>query len=232
MMNYFSKSGYSQPLAQRQALLLDTPWLNLPTPATRDNTSTIGTLPLPDNGMQLVHWLECLPQDILDSHPRFSFLYIHALIFTQQFERARCYLQIIEHIVQHWETHEKESLQSELIGLRTYLTMHQELTSRYQETFHDLARFMMTTTVTSELPAKPAVSADPTMMHDALSKRELEVLSYIVTGMSNQEIARTIVVAVGTVKRHVNNIYNKLNVHSRIQVVRYAERHNLLPAAN
>lgn len=63
---------------------------------------------------------------------------------------------------------------------------------------------------------------------DALSQRELEVLQLIAQGLSNQEIARKLVIAVGTVKRHVNNIFGKLGVTSRIQaVVRARERHLL-----
>ena len=68
------------------------------------------------------------------------------------------------------------------------------------------------------------------IMHDTLSKRELEVLHYIATGMSNQEIAQAIVITVGTVKRHTNNIYSKLNVRNRLQAVVYAQNHNILPS--
>ncbi|MEO7021511.1 MAG: LuxR C-terminal-related transcriptional regulator [Ktedonobacteraceae bacterium] len=68
------------------------------------------------------------------------------------------------------------------------------------------------------------------IMQEALSKRELEVLHYIAIGMSNQEIAQAIVITVGTVKRHTNHIYSKLNVRNRLQAVMYAQRHNILPS--
>jgi LuxR family maltose regulon positive regulatory protein len=54
---------------------------------------------------------------------------------------------------------------------------------------------------------------------DPLSERELEVLKLIANGLSNPEIARKLFLATSTVKRHVNNIYAKLDVHNRTQAV-------------
>lgn len=56
-------------------------------------------------------------------------------------------------------------------------------------------------------------------MLDALSERERTVLHLIAEGLSNQEIARSLVVTVSTVKTHLNNIYAKLHVHTRLQAV-------------
>jgi LuxR family maltose regulon positive regulatory protein len=63
---------------------------------------------------------------------------------------------------------------------------------------------------------------------EPLSERELEVLSLIAAGLSNREIADRLVIAVGTVKRHVNNIYGKLDVHSRTQAVAQARELRLI----
>ena len=54
---------------------------------------------------------------------------------------------------------------------------------------------------------------------DPLSERELEVLRLIAAGLSNREIADRLTITVGTAKRHVSNIYGKLDVHSRVQAV-------------
>jgi ATP/maltotriose-dependent transcriptional regulator MalT len=63
-----------------------------------------------------------------------------------------------------------------------------------------------------------------------LSRREHEVLALLSDGLSNQDIADEIVVSQGTVKRHVHNIFRKLNVHSRTQALARARELRLLPA--
>jgi LuxR family maltose regulon positive regulatory protein len=66
------------------------------------------------------------------------------------------------------------------------------------------------------------------MQIDTLSEREHTVLLLIAEGLSNQEIARTLVVTVSTVKTHLNNIYAKLHVHTRLQAVTRAYELGLL----
>ena len=63
---------------------------------------------------------------------------------------------------------------------------------------------------------------------ELLSERELEVLRMIAEGFSNQEIADRLVVAPSTVKTHINNLYGKLGVNSRVQAVTRARESNLL----
>jgi ATP/maltotriose-dependent transcriptional regulator MalT len=54
------------------------------------------------------------------------------------------------------------------------------------------------------------------------------MLRLLAMGMSNQAIAYELVIAVGTVKRHVNSIYGKLGVSSRTQAVAGAHTLHLL----
>ncbi|MBI5302121.1 MAG: LuxR family transcriptional regulator [Chloroflexi bacterium] len=54
---------------------------------------------------------------------------------------------------------------------------------------------------------------------EPLSARELEVLRAIADGMSNAEIAQRLVIEVSTVKRHINHIFSKLGVTTRIQAI-------------
>jgi LuxR family maltose regulon positive regulatory protein len=63
---------------------------------------------------------------------------------------------------------------------------------------------------------------------DPLSERELEVLQLIAAGASNEEIAEQLVIAIGTVKRHVSNILGKLAVSNRTQAVARAHAIGLL----
>jgi LuxR family maltose regulon positive regulatory protein len=63
---------------------------------------------------------------------------------------------------------------------------------------------------------------------EPLSERELEVLRLIAQGHSNQQIADALIVSVGTVKKHLNNIFGKLGVESRTQAVARARALSLL----
>lgn len=53
----------------------------------------------------------------------------------------------------------------------------------------------------------------------SLTRREREVLSLVQQGLTNQEIAESLVIELGTVKNHVHNILRKLNVNSRRDAV-------------
>jgi len=71
-------------------------------------------------------------------------------------------------------------------------------------------------------------SLRPQPLVEPLSERELEVLRLIADGFSNAEIASKLVIAQGTVKRHINNIYGKLGVASRTQAVARSRELGLL----
>jgi len=62
-----------------------------------------------------------------------------------------------------------------------------------------------------------------------LSRRELEVLTLLAKGHSNQEIASQLFVSLSTVKAHNQNLFEKLGVKRRIQAVEKAKRLNLIP---
>ncbi|GCE30005.1 LuxR family transcriptional regulator [Dictyobacter alpinus] len=61
-----------------------------------------------------------------------------------------------------------------------------------------------------------------------LSEREIEVLQLLATGLSNQEIADALVVAVSTVKAHVKHLCQKLDARNRLQAVAQARTRGLL----
>ena len=68
----------------------------------------------------------------------------------------------------------------------------------------------------------------PAELADPLSARELEVLRLVDEGLSNQQIAVRLSVAPSTVKTHINNLYSKLGVETRVQAIRRAHELNLL----
>ena len=74
----------------------------------------------------------------------------------------------------------------------------------------------------------PLTSARPGPLAEPLTEREREVLQLLAAGASNREIARRLVLSLGTVKKHVSNICGKLEVQSRTQAVARARVHHLL----
>jgi LuxR family maltose regulon positive regulatory protein len=75
---------------------------------------------------------------------------------------------------------------------------------------------------------QPASHPAGTSLIEPLSERELEVLRLLSAGLSNQGIANTLIISVGTVKKHLNNIYGKLDVHSRTEALARAKELDIL----
>lgn len=63
---------------------------------------------------------------------------------------------------------------------------------------------------------------------NGLTPRELQVISTIVSGYSNKEIAQEFSISEDTVKHHLTNIFDKLGVSSRLELATYANRHHLV----
>ena len=61
-----------------------------------------------------------------------------------------------------------------------------------------------------------------------ITDREMEVLQLVAKGHSNREIAKTLFISENTVKNHIRNILEKLQLHSRMQAVYYAVREGLI----
>jgi LuxR family maltose regulon positive regulatory protein len=78
--------------------------------------------------------------------------------------------------------------------------------------------------------ATPAAGGCPEEPTEMLSGREIEVLSLIAGGASNQTIAEALVISIGTVKSHINHILGKLASRSRTEAVARARERGLLPS--
>jgi DNA-binding NarL/FixJ family response regulator len=61
-----------------------------------------------------------------------------------------------------------------------------------------------------------------------LTERELEVLRLVAQGLNNREIGRQLFISENTVKNHVRNMLEKLQLHSRMDAVMYAVRERLV----
>jgi LuxR family maltose regulon positive regulatory protein len=78
----------------------------------------------------------------------------------------------------------------------------------------------------TDVPSSSADILQPLI--DPLSARELELMRLVAAGKSNQQIADELFLATGTVKKHLNNIFGKLNVQNRTGCVARARELKLL----
>lgn len=69
---------------------------------------------------------------------------------------------------------------------------------------------------------------EPTSSFDTLTDREREILKLVAEGHTNREIAETLFISVKTVETHKANIMEKLNLHKRAELVKYAIKKGLL----
>ena len=81
----------------------------------------------------------------------------------------------------------------------------------------------------SEVGGRPSTGPGREPVVDALTEREMDVLTLIARGMSNREIAQALVIAEKTVKSHVSNILGKLHLADRTQAAVYALRQRIVP---
>ncbi len=70
--------------------------------------------------------------------------------------------------------------------------------------------------------------AQETSAAKKLTARETEIVKYVGSGMRNGEIAERLAITEATVKTHLNNIFQKLNLRSRVELTRYAYKHGLV----
>lgn len=137
---------------------------------------------------------------------------------------------------------ERNEPQSALIGLRKACTTWMTLQSPYEEArtrsligracraMGDAETAKLEEAAAAEIfDQLGAVLAAPEADGDhPLSTRELEVLALVATGLTNQQIADELFLAVKTIERHVGNILMKLGVPSRTAATSYAYQHGLI----
>ncbi|MBN1937816.1 MAG: hypothetical protein JW934_24370, partial [Anaerolineae bacterium] len=78
-------------------------------------------------------------------------------------------------------------------------------------------------------PTPTSPHLHPPILPDPLTPREHDVLRLISQGLSNEDIAKKLFIALNTAKRHTSSIYGKLDVKSRTQAIARARELGLLP---
>jgi LuxR family transcriptional regulator, maltose regulon positive regulatory protein len=205
--------------------------------------------------LRIEQWIQeqHLTSDFLTPHNGHITL-ARLLLAQQQTTQARTLLEKLLQSVQ--KTRLELSLRSMLAlalhaqGENRAATTHmihvleQAQSEGYIRTFVDLGSAMpalLRLTSTHNHPTTPYINklllafgasltseTSPTLA-EPLSKRELEILRLVAAGMSNREIATTLVMTVGTIKWYINSIYSKLQAHGRVQAIERARTLHLLP---
>ncbi|HEX6864474.1 MAG TPA: response regulator transcription factor, partial [Thermoanaerobaculia bacterium] len=87
------------------------------------------------------------------------------------------------------------------------------------------ARFYVSPTVARAIiePASPR-ECPPQAEAEALTPRELEILRLVAAGLGNRQIAGRLGMAVTTVRTHLNSVYGKLHVKTRVELALYAAK--------
>jgi len=76
--------------------------------------------------------------------------------------------------------------------------------------------------------AGPRLGQVPETKFSTLTDREVEVLRYIASGLSKKEIASLMVLSVKTVQNHSDRLMQKLEIHDRVELTRFAIREGLV----
>jgi DNA-binding NarL/FixJ family response regulator len=87
---------------------------------------------------------------------------------------------------------------------------------------------VMATAVANRVLEMLTGSTTPKEFYDGLTTREMEILKLLAGGMANKQIAYQLTISEKTVRNHVSNMYEKLNVYDRTQAALYAVRKGLI----
>lgn len=88
----------------------------------------------------------------------------------------------------------------------------------------------LTTALVSDYLHRTKDDSDKRELYSELTERQREVLILLAEGLSNAEIAKRLDISAKTVIRHKDNIMSRLDLHSRIELVKYAIRKGLIEA--
>jgi predicted ATPase/DNA-binding CsgD family transcriptional regulator len=163
-------------------------------------------------------------------HEQITTLHNVGELFNVRGDKTRG-VQLLAFIAQHPVTLEFVRSQA----LRHLQQLETEVSAEQYHAAVDRGRMIQLHEVVTELLAlenNVGLSAPPVSSHastaDALTKRELEILNLMSSGMKNREIADQLMISVGTVKWYSSQILSKLHVQNRVQALAQARALNLL----
>jgi DNA-binding NarL/FixJ family response regulator len=90
-----------------------------------------------------------------------------------------------------------------------------------------ISRTMMARILEEFAQSTPSTSPSPSPLV-GLTSREIEVLQELADGITNQEIATRLFISENTVKNHIHNILEKLNLHNRREAIDFARKYGLV----
>jgi LuxR family transcriptional regulator, maltose regulon positive regulatory protein len=114
-----------------------------------------------------------------------------------------------------------------LLLLELQSTLKKKIGSETEGGVIHLFRYIQEVLTAFSQPA-PLAASRQDLTPEPLSERELDILRLIAAGRSNQEIAGILVIAVSTVKTHINNLYGKLGTNRRTEAIAIARQRGLL----
>jgi len=75
-------------------------------------------------------------------------------------------------------------------------------------------------------PSSTPLAKSTATFHEGLTTREVEVLSLVAQGLTNEQVAQRLAISPRTVNSHLTSIYAKIGVNSRSAATRYAIEHH------
>ena len=125
----------------------------------------------------------------------------------------------MDYIVRAFQTGAAGYIVKESTSERLFQGMDAILNGEYfmdSSTSHHMIKKLM------ELPEKKVKITD--VSYNTLTRREQEIVVLLAQGLSSKQIAGKLFISLKTVENHRSNIFHKLNIHSTIELVRYAAR--------
>jgi len=133
--------------------------------------------------------------------------------------------------------YDDRALEADLVGQGVRAYLHKSITIEALTSAIDLvagSKHKLTISVSRSQPATafpPGPDREVPLPSSQLSSREVEVLRCVSRAMSNRQIASSLGITEGTVKRHLRNIFAKLDAVSRLDAVNKAAARAIIPPA-